>query len=57
MPAEVFSPLLTDLKLVHTAQIPRGTLYGELLKDHTVMEFAWVDAQVVLFMSIVYDGR
>lgn len=57
VPAEVFSPLLTDLKLVHTAQIPWGTLYGELSKSHTVMEFAWADAQVVLFMSTVHDGR
>ena len=54
--AESFSPLLTDLKLVHTAQIPWGTLYAELSKGSTVMEFAWADAQVVLFMSTVHDG-
>lgn len=40
VPAEGFSPLLTDLKLVHTAQIPWGTLYAKLSKDRTVMEFA-----------------
>ena len=57
MPVEVFSPLLTDFKLVHTAQIPWGTLYGELSKGHTVIEFVWADAQVVLFMSTVHDGR
>lgn len=55
--AEKFSLLLTDLKLVHTAQIPWGTLYGELSKGRTVMEFAWADAQVVLFMSTVHDGQ
>jgi len=40
VPAEGFSPLLTDLKLVHTAQIPWGTLYAKLSKNRTVMEFA-----------------
>ena len=57
VPAEGFSPLLTDLKLVHTAQIPWGILYAELSKDRTVMEFAWADAQIVLFMSTVHDGK
>ena len=57
VPAEGFSPLLTNLKLVHTAQIPWGTLYTELSKGHTVMEFAWADTQIVLFMSTVYDGE
>ena len=54
--AKSFSPLLTDFKLVHTAQIPWGTLYAELSKGSTVMEFAWADAQVILFMSTVHDS-
>ena len=38
--AKGFSPLLTDFKLVHTAQIPWGTLYAKLSKNYMVMEFA-----------------
>ena len=45
------------LKLYHTAQLPWGVLYGATSKDSQVMEFAWKDAQVVLFMSTVDDGR
>jgi len=34
-----------------------GILYGELSKDGQVMEFAWKDANIVLFMSTVDDGK
>ena len=57
VPVEGFSPLLTDLKLVHTAQIPWGTLYAKLSKDRTVMEFAWADTQIILFISTVHDSK
>jgi hypothetical protein len=33
VPAERFSTLLTDLKLVHDTQIPWGQLYAELSKS------------------------
>ena len=57
VPAEGFSPLLTNLKLVHTAQILWGTLYAKLSKDRTVIEFAQADTQIILFMSTVHDGK
>ncbi|KAF2802625.1 uncharacterized protein BDZ99DRAFT_401403, partial [Mytilinidion resinicola] len=56
-PAESFSPSLVDLKLSHDRQIPWGTLYSELSKSHKVMEFAWKDATIVLFLSTVHDGK
>ena len=57
VPAERFSASLTDLKLVHDTQIPWGQLHTELSKSRQVMEFAWKDATVVLFMSTVHDGE
>jgi len=57
VPAERFSASLSDLKLSHDTQIPWGTLYAELSKSHQVMEFAWKDATMVLFLSTVHDGR
>ena len=48
---------LTDLKLLYQNQIPWGTLYTRLSEDETVMEFAWKDANMVLFMSTVSDGK
>ena len=48
---------LADLKLVHLGQIEWGKLYGRLLEDGSVMEFAWKDADVVLFMSTVDLGE
>ena len=42
--AEGFFLLLTDLKLVYTAQIPWGILYAKLFKDCMVIEFAQADA-------------
>jgi hypothetical protein len=43
--------------LTYAAQILWGELYGELSKDGQVIEFAWKDANVVLFMSTVDDGK
>jgi len=57
VPAEQISQTLVELKLTHAGQIPWGELYGELSKDGQVMEFAWKDANVVLFMSTVDDGK
>ena len=47
---------LADLKLVYLGQIKWGKLYGRLLEDGSVMEFAWKDADIVLFMSTVDSG-
>jgi hypothetical protein len=46
---------LTDLKELGTT-IPRGQLYGAISKDGDVLELAWKDAAVVLFMTTVHDG-
>ena len=54
---EKISSSLVDLKLIYNSQIPWGTLYAETSEDSTVIEFAWKDAQVVLFMSTVADGE
>ena len=48
---------LSDLKLVYSSQIEWGKLYGRLSQDGTVMEFAWKDADVVLFISTVDSGE
>ena len=48
---------LIDLKLKHGAQLEWGKLFGRLSKDGTVLQFAWKDQQVVLFMSTVSNGR
>ena len=57
VPAEQISQRLAELKLTHAGQIPWGELYGGLSKDSQVMEFAWEDANIVLFMSTVDDGE
>ena len=43
---------LSELKTVHGAQIPWGTMYVKI-KDSRVLQFAWKDQQVVLFMTTV----
>jgi hypothetical protein len=55
-PPEQINRSLADLKLVHLGQIEWGKLYGRLLEDGLVMEFAWKDADVVLFISTVNLG-
>ena len=55
--AKGFSPLLTDFKLVHTAQILWGILYAKLSKNYTVMEFTQADAQIILFISTVHNNK
>jgi len=56
-PPEQIDRSLADLKLVHSSQIEWGKLYGRLSEDRSVMEFAWKDADVVLFMSTVDSGK
>lgn len=57
VPTKQINERLSYLKLYHTAQIPWGVLYEATPKDSKVMEFALKDAQVVLFMSTVDDGK
>ena len=57
IPAEQIDQRLADIKLTHAAQIQWGTLYAATSKDGQVMEFAWRDANVVLFMSTVDNGK
>ena len=47
-------PLLSSLKLDHNTQIPWGQLY--LASDGEVLQAAWKDQNVVLFMSTVSTG-
>ena len=48
---------LSDLKNVYNKQLQWGELYGSLSEDKNVLEFAWKDQNVVLFMSTVHDGK
>ena len=47
-------PLLSSLKLEHNMQFPWGELY--LQSDAEVLQAAWKDQNVVLFMSTVSGG-
>ena len=57
VPAEQISQTLVELKLTHSAQIPWGKLYAEVSRNGQVIEFAWKDANIVLFISTVDDGK
>jgi Transposase IS4 len=46
-------PSLAELKTEFNTQIPWGKLYGCLSADGNVLEFAWKDQNVVLFMTTV----
>ena len=50
-------PRLSDLKNVYQKQLEWGRLYTSVSKDEEVLEFAWKDQNVVLFMSTVHDGK
>lgn len=50
-------PCLAELKTVHNSQLEWGKLYGRLSKDRKVLEFAWKDQNVVLFMTTVHTGE
>ena len=57
VPAKAFLTRLIDLKKTYKNQIPWGTLYRELSKNHQVMEFAWKDSKVILFLSTVHNNK
>ena len=48
---------LVDLKIKWNSALEWGQLYGSLSSDGKVMQFAWKDQNVVLFMSTVSDPR
>ena len=50
-------PQLSDLKLKHNVQLEWGKLYACLSEDQRVLQLAWKDQNVVLFMSTVSNGR
>ena len=57
VPVEQINQRLADIKLTYASQIQWGILYAATSKDGQVMEFAWKDTNVVLFMSTVNDGK
>ena len=56
-PNRGLDPGLADLKTKWNAVLEWGKLFGRLSSDKRVMEFAWKDQNVVLFMSTVSNGR
>lgn len=48
---------LTELKIKWSNHIAWGKLYGCLSPDHKVLQLAWKDSQVVLFMTTVSDAQ
>ena len=48
---------LADLRTKWNSVLEWGKLYGRLSSDKRVMEFAWKDQNVVLFMSTVSNGQ
>lgn len=48
---------LQDIRNEFNKQIPWGQLYSSLSKDGQVLEFAWKDQNVVLFMTTVHSGK
>ena len=52
-----FSEFLTNLKKGYDNQIPWGQLYAEVSQNGMVLQLAWKDHKVVLFMSTVLHGK
>jgi hypothetical protein len=48
---------LTELKTKWSNHIAWGNLYGCLSLDQKVLQLAWKDAQIVLFMTTLVDAR
>ena len=48
---------LTELKIKWSNHIAWGKLYGCLSPDQKVLQLAWKDSQIVLFMTTVTDAR
>ena len=48
---------LAELKTKWSNHIAWGKLYGCLSSDQRVLQLAWKDAQIILFMTTVVNGR
>ena len=51
------APEISALKTLHANQLEWGTLYGHVSKGNDVLQLAWKDQNVVLFMTTVHDGK
>ena len=56
-PNRGLAPQLAELRTHWNPNLDWGQLYGSLSDDGKVMQFAWKDQNVVLFMSTISDGR
>ena len=56
-PNRGLDPGLADLRTKWNAVLEWGKLFRRLSSDKRVMEFAWKDQNVVLFMSTISNGR
>lgn len=48
---------LSELKLKYNSQLEWGKLYGYLSNDGFVLEFAWKDQNVILFMTTIHTDK
>ena len=48
---------LSEIKLIYGPAIEWGELHGRLSNDKEVMQFAWKDQNVVLFMTTLHTGH
>ena len=48
---------LIELKTKWLNHIPWGKVYAHLSPDGKVLQLAWKDTQLVLFMTTVSDGK
>ena len=56
-PNRGFDQRLADLRTKWNPALEWGQLYGSLSSDKKVMQYAWKDQNVLLFMSTVSDPR
>ena len=56
-PNRGLNPRLAELRTKWNLSLDWGQLYASLSNDRKVMQFAWKDQNVVLFMSTVSDSR
>ena len=48
---------LLELKIKWSNHIAQGELYGCLSSDQKVLQLAWKDSQIVLFMTTLVDAQ
>ena len=54
---EGYDPFLMSLRTCWEDQIPWGEKHGNLSKNRDVLELAWKDNRMVLFISTVHSGK